>query len=215
MTAGKGIQHSEIPMSFTEPAYGFQLWINLDAKNKLNDPRYQEFKKAEIPTYQEEGIEAKVIAGQVFGVKGPIEAVVPTYFLDFKLKKDKTYQHIIPKGWNSMVIVYQGSLNLQGAEGAHLNASDGAVLKISDVDETIKIQACDEDTGFILLAGLPIDEPIARRSNFVMNTQEECDKAVSDYREGKNGFEGVKEWNSKNKLLRLQKPPSSEIIIHL
>ena len=96
MTAGKGILHSEIPMSFTEPAYGFQLWINLDRKNKFCDPRYQEFKAEQIPVYKDEGMTAKVISGEVLGVNGPIEAKVPTYFIDFYLNKDKQYDHPIP-----------------------------------------------------------------------------------------------------------------------
>jgi quercetin 2,3-dioxygenase len=85
MTAGRGIVHSEIPTSFTEESRGFQLWINLDKKNKFNEPRYQEIKAAQVPVYNGEGIQAKVIAGEVLGVKGPIEAVVPTYYIDFRL----------------------------------------------------------------------------------------------------------------------------------
>jgi redox-sensitive bicupin YhaK (pirin superfamily) len=112
MTAGKGIVHSEIPTSFTVPAFGFQLWINLDRKNKMCEPRYQEFKAEEIPVYQDEGMRAKVISGSILGVKGPIEAKVPTYFLDFYLSKDKEYDHPIPKGWNSMVIVHNGAIKV-------------------------------------------------------------------------------------------------------
>ena len=72
MTAGKGIIHAEMPASFTEPANGFQLWINLEKKNKFCDPRYQEFKNESIPIYKHDSMTAKVIAGEVFGVQGPI-----------------------------------------------------------------------------------------------------------------------------------------------
>ena len=112
MTAGKGIVHSEIPTSFENPSYGFQLWINLDQKNKFCDPRYQEFKADQIPVYKDVGIEAKVIAGEVLGVKGPIEARVPTYFIDFYLDKDHEYEHPIPANWNSMIIVHEGTLEV-------------------------------------------------------------------------------------------------------
>lgn len=112
MTAGKGIVHSEIPMSFTEPAYGFQLWLNLDKKNKFREPRYQEFDSSHIPVYKDDNITAKVIAGEVFGVKGPIEAIVPTYFLDFYFQKDKEYSHVIPKGWNAMIICHKGRFQI-------------------------------------------------------------------------------------------------------
>jgi redox-sensitive bicupin YhaK (pirin superfamily) len=111
MTAGKGIVHAEMPASFTEPAYGFQLWLNLDKSNKYCDPRYQEFKSDQIPVYQSDhGFKAKVIAGEVFGVKGPIEARTPTYFIDFTLNDTKSYDHPIPAGWNSMIIVHRGAL---------------------------------------------------------------------------------------------------------
>ncbi len=80
------------------------------------EPRYQEFQAEEIPQFNDEGIKAKVISGEVFGVKGPIEAKVPTYFLDFYLSKDKEYQHPIPKSWNSMVIVHSGSIRVQNSK---------------------------------------------------------------------------------------------------
>ena len=100
--------------------------------------------------------------------------MVPTYFLDFKLEKDRTYEHIIPNGWNSMIIVYKGSLDLQnGAQ--NLKTFDGAVLERTDNSETIKIRALEDGASFILLAGQQINEPIARKSNYVMNTPEECE----------------------------------------
>lgn len=85
MTAGKGIVHVGMPGSFTELTVAFQLWINLDKKNKMCEPRYQEFKNETIPVYVDDTIRVKVISGEVFGVKGPIEAVTPTYFLDLTL----------------------------------------------------------------------------------------------------------------------------------
>ena len=109
MTAGKGIVHAEMPSSFEEPAVGFQLWINLHAANKFCEPQYQEFLKDNIPLYKnpENGMQAKVISGEVFGVKGPIVARTPTYFLDFIFDKAGTvYAHTIPKGWNSIIVIY-------------------------------------------------------------------------------------------------------------
>lgn len=112
MTAGKGIVHAEMPASFVEDSVGFQLWLNLDKTRKYCEPRYQEYKSSQIPVYQDDKIKAKVIAGEVFGVKGPIEAVTPTYYIDFYLGKGKTYDHKIPKGWNSMVVVHRGSVTV-------------------------------------------------------------------------------------------------------
>jgi len=108
MTAGKGIIHAEMPASFTEPCVGFQLWINLEKKNKLCEPRYQEFKSKDIPVFTDDNMTAKVIAGEVLGVKGPIETKTPCYYIDFHMQKDKVYEHVIPQHWNSEVIVYSG-----------------------------------------------------------------------------------------------------------
>ena len=113
MTAGKGIVHAEMPASFDIPAVGFQLWINLDAKSKFCEPGYQEFLSQTIPVYNDDKISAKVIAGEVFGMKGPVVARTPTYFIDFSMKKGSQYKHVIPKTWNSMIVVHSGSLGIQ------------------------------------------------------------------------------------------------------
>ena len=97
MTAGKGIVHAEMPGSFDTAAIGFQLWLNLDAKSKFCEPQYQEFKSKDIPCYKDENMTVKVIAGEVFGVKGPITARTPAFFIDFVLKKGTQYKHVIPK----------------------------------------------------------------------------------------------------------------------
>ena len=89
MTAGKGILHSEVPTSYDEDSFGFQLWVNLDRKNKFCEPRYQDFSNSEIPVYKDDLMTAKVISGEVLGVKGPIEAKVPTFYLDFYMNKGK------------------------------------------------------------------------------------------------------------------------------
>lgn len=113
MTAGKGIVHSEMPTSFTESSVGFQLWVNLDKKNKFCEPRYQDYQSSEIPVYKDDFITAKVISGEVLGVKGPIQAIVPTYYIDFSIVKDREYDHVIPKKWNSIIVVHKGSFMIQ------------------------------------------------------------------------------------------------------
>ena len=112
MTAGKGIVHAEMPASFDIPANGFQLWLNLDRKNKYCEPQYQEYKANDIPVFKNDEMSAKVVAGEVFGVKGPVTARTPAYFIDFNIKKGTKYEHIIPKEWNSMVICHSGSLTI-------------------------------------------------------------------------------------------------------
>ena len=113
MTAGKGIMHSEIPASFEIESKGFQLWINLDKKNKFCEPRYQEIKSENIPVFErDESFKAKVISGEVLGVKGPIQAVTPTYYIDFTIDNGQSYDHVIPAGWNSFILVYTGNLQI-------------------------------------------------------------------------------------------------------
>ena len=114
MTAGKGIVHAEMPGSWEQDSYGFQLWINLTSKSKFCEPGYQEFSAKNIPQYKDNQMIAKVISGDVFGVKGPIVARTPTYFIDFQFaEKGAMYYHDIPAGWSSLVVCYQGSLKLQ------------------------------------------------------------------------------------------------------
>ena len=114
MTAGKGIVHAEMPGSFDERSYGFQLWINLEAKNKFCEPQYQEHKSPSIPVYDDgAGMKAKIVSGEVFGVRGPIVARTPAWFIDFIFNEaGKSYSHTIPAGWNSLVVLYEGQLEL-------------------------------------------------------------------------------------------------------
>jgi len=130
MTAGKGILHSEMPASFTEPSTAFQLWLNLDSKNKFCDPRYQQFRASEIPTYEDASIKTKVISGEVFGVKGLIEAITPAHYIDFNMGSGKSYEHVIPAGCNYMVVVYQGSLEV--LNGPTLLEYGGGVYCVQD-----------------------------------------------------------------------------------
>ena len=117
MTAGKGIVHAEMPGSFDFASTGFQLWINLDAKNKFCQPQYQEYLKDIIPSYTgENGMIAKVISGEVFGVKGPIVARTPTYFLDFIFENQSSYEHEIPVDWNCILVCYKGKCKLQNSK---------------------------------------------------------------------------------------------------
>ncbi len=96
---------------------------------------------------------AKVIAGEVFGLKGIIEAVVSTYFLDFYFQEGTEYDHVIPKGWNSMIIVHKGSFAIQGGKKV-VNGGDAAVFTSSATEnQTIKVKALSNDSAFVLLAG--------------------------------------------------------------
>ena len=108
------------------------------------------------------------------------------------MKNGTEYEHVIPKGWNSLVIVYDGKVKIQDSEtilGAHCCAQ----FKLNDkTDEVIKIKSIDEGTKLIMVAGKPLREPIAKYGPFVLNEQAELQKAVDDFHQGKNGFEGAK-----------------------
>ena len=110
MTAGKGIMHSEMPGSFDEVSHGFQAWLNLEQKLKLCEPQYQEIKKNQIAEFNEGGIRAKILAGEVFGVKSMIKTRTPAYYIDFHMDEKKNYKHVIPKNWNSIIVCYEGSM---------------------------------------------------------------------------------------------------------
>jgi redox-sensitive bicupin YhaK (pirin superfamily) len=111
MTAGRGIVHAEMPGS-SKKTRGFQLWINLKKEFKMQEPEYQEHKSAEIPEYKSSdgNMKAKIVAGEVFGVKSPVRARTPTYFIDITLKNGQSYEHVIPKTWNAMIFNYNGKV---------------------------------------------------------------------------------------------------------
>lgn len=173
MTAGKGIVHAEMPASFEEAAYGFQLWINLDAKNKFCQPQYQEFTADKLPVYQGDNFSAKVIAGKVFDVEGPIVARSPCYYIDFTMNKGSEYVHEIPVEWNSMIIVHSGSLYVQERKQDVVKAQGCVVFERNrEESENLKFNILEDNTKFILLAGQPLDEPSVQYGPFVLNTRD-------------------------------------------
>ncbi|CDW91677.1 pirin [Stylonychia lemnae] len=207
MTAGRGIMHSEIPSSYDEESIGFQLWINLDKKNKFCEPRYQEIKKENIPVYQKDSsFKAKVISGEVLGVKGPIEAVTPTYYIDFTMDRGQKYDHPIPAGWNSFILVYKGKIAIQDDESKQVAEGQAALFELTEGEEqVIRLQSLEDQTGLILLAGKPINEPIVQGGPFVLNTKEELMQAYSDFQNGVNGFEGANTWKSQNRKMMVKR----------
>ena len=120
MTAGKGIMHAEIPGSETESSIGFQLWINLRKHEKLEEPGYQEYEADQIPKvdkWEDQGVIAKVIAGEAFDCKGPIYCRTPSEYIDFTIKKDSIYKHTVPQKWNFLIFCYAGSFEIMQEDG--------------------------------------------------------------------------------------------------
>lgn len=173
MTAGKGIVHAEIPASFEVPAHGFQLWINLERSRKYCQPQYQEILAKEVKTYNDGNVSAKVLAGNVLGQQSAIYTRTPAFYAMFELNKGHSYTHEIPKKWNSIVICFEGSLALQDGKQI-LGPSCCCQFKINKTqNERVKIESLQNGTKFLMLAGQPLNEPIAHYGPFVLNEKRE------------------------------------------
>ena len=184
MTAGRGVLHSEMPMQDKGLLHGFQLWVNLPAYEKMQEVAYNEFPKESVPIISiGEYSHAKIVAGSFKNnanlVKGPITDVTvkPDYF-DILLRKGDSVK--IPGDSNKRVLlyVYEGSVLV---DNNPINAQQLGMLSEGDY---VKITA-DQDSRLLYLAGFPIQEPIANWGTFVMNTKEEIEQVISDYRNGR------------------------------
>src|ERR1700730_3432165 len=186
MTAGRGIVHSEMPQQQQGRMRGFQLWLNLPARDKMTEPKYQEFGPDRIPVATPgAGVSVKVIAGEVGAVKGPISqpATDPTY-LDVALDAGAQYVHELPEQHAAFMYVYEGSVRVgQGAEESVVKSGELAVL--SEGAEVRLVGDSDGTSRAILVAGNPLREPVARYGPFVMNTREQLIQAVEGFQKGR------------------------------
>lgn len=187
MTAGRGIIHSEMPQQEEGRMRGFQLWINLPAKEKMKPAGYRDIPAEEIPVHElPSGGRVKVIAGtlQAGGqsIEGPIAGVTtePVY-LDVQLPAGASFSTPIPQGLNAMAYVFEGNLQLAG-DTRMLPTHSGAVLSDGDSAEFI---AGSNGARFLVLAGRPLNEPIVQYGPFVMNTVAEIEQAIRDYQTGR------------------------------
>jgi redox-sensitive bicupin YhaK (pirin superfamily) len=185
MTAGRGLVHSEMPEQQAGRMRGFQLWVNLPARDKMVDPRYQEFAPDRIPVATPgDGVRIKVIAGEVDGVRGPIEqpATDPLY-LDISLQAGARWHYTLPEGHNAFAYVFEGSASVGAGEDARvLETHELAVLGGGD---RFEVRADGDDARLLLVAGRPLREPVARHGPFVMNTREQVMQAFVDFQEGR------------------------------
>ncbi|MGE4069886.1 MAG: pirin family protein [Lysobacterales bacterium] len=185
MSAGRGLVHSEMPEQEEGRMRGFQLWINLPARLKMSEPRYQEYGPEQIPLVEAApGVRVKVIAGQVSGVSGPIEqpATAPVY-LDLHLAEGARFEQSLPYAHNAFIYVYEGGLEVESDMA--VSALTARQLGVLSVGEVVRLRATREDTRAILVAGQPLREPVARYGPFVMNTRQEIIQAVEDFQAGR------------------------------
>ncbi len=179
MTSGSGIMHEEMPQKPKRGKMeGFQLWVNLPARLKMTDPRYQEVKADDIPEVKVNGARLKVIAGEYQGVKGPVKEIYadPEY-LDVFLSSGGEFKQFITPGHNAFIYLYQGKGVVSGEE-----VSSTRLLVLGEGDN-LEVNSR-EDMRFLLVSGKPLNEPIARHGPFVMNTREEILEALEDLRKG-------------------------------
>ena len=183
MTAGRGIIHSEMPEQEEGLMWGFQLWVNLAAKDKMRAPRYQEIKSADIPTVSlDGGVSVRVIAGEVDGVGGPITEidVDPTY-LDVAVPPGAEFVQPLPAGHNAFCYVFDGAAVI-GEGGEPIPRGTLVVL---GKGEAARIAGGPEPARVLLIAGRPHGEPIVKHGPFVMNTREEIVQAIDDFQAGR------------------------------
>jgi redox-sensitive bicupin YhaK (pirin superfamily) len=186
MTAGRGLTHSEMPEQEQGVMEGFQLWLNLPAKNKLCEPWYRDIQSEEIPEVTTaNGVLVRVIAGHSNGTNGAIqrEHTEPLYLdLHFPDTDSAVFEQSLPSLHNAFVYVYRGSLDvMQDNTATAVPIKRMAVLTNHGDGLVLRAQA---NTRAILIAGKPLNEPIAQYGPFVMNTREELLQAVEDFRAG-------------------------------
>ena len=189
MTAGRGIVHSEMPQQEDGLMWGFQLWVNLPASDKMTAPRYQEFAAAEVPEFRlDENVAGKVIAGEIGGVAGPVtDVATDPFYVDVHVASGTSTQLPTPQSHNTFVYVYAGDITISGEEEHPVAKGQIALLGHG---QGLHVRT-GEAARFLIVGGKPLHEPVARYGPFVMNTRAELEQAFADYQAdpGKFGTE--------------------------
>ena len=183
MTAGSGIIHQEMPRGDANGRMGgFQLWANLPASQKMMDPRYRDVKRENIPVVSlKNGVEIRVICGDVAGTKGPVEdIVIDPQYLDVSVPRDLEFVHTVKRGHTALAYVFEGSGRFDEKEKL---AAGGSLILFSDGDR-VAVTTREEPVRFLLISGKPIGEPVAWRGPIVMNSQAELKVAFDEYNNG-------------------------------
>jgi redox-sensitive bicupin YhaK (pirin superfamily) len=186
MTSGRGIMHEEMPQPGRAGMAGFQLWVNLPARLKMTQPRYQEVPSASIPEVKrQDGIRIRVIAGRVDGVAGAVTEIAadPTY-LDVSVPPRVTFSQPVPRGHAAFAYVFEGEGTVGVGEGEQGTSSDSPKLLVLGDGDVVTVRTAAKSMRLLLVSGQPLHEPIARYGPFVMNTREEIQQALDDLRDG-------------------------------
>ena len=183
MTAGRGVIHSELPEQEQGRMAGFQLWLNLAAKDKMRAPWYRDIQSADIPEFKTpEGVTARVIAGASHGVAGAVQRdiTLPLY-LDLHFDAGASFAQALPPSFNAFVFVYEGQLRI----GDKLVSQQRMAILKNESDRDGVVMHADAPTRALLIAGQPLREPIVQYGPFVMNSQAEIFQAINDFNEGR------------------------------
>lgn len=191
MTAGSGVIHSEMPeKEFSKKGgilHGFQLWVNLPKKYKMMKPRYQDVPASKIPIAQDDGVSVKVIAGEAMGKSAVIDTKTPIMYLHYTLQPGSKIVQTVPQNYNAFAYVISG----EGLFGSDKQPAHKEQIVLFEQDgDKVTIKVPDDamsPLSVLLIAGVPLGEPVARYGPFVMNTEEEIREAILDYNSGKMG----------------------------
>ena len=184
MTAGRGVIHSEMPEQRDGRMAGFQLWLNLPASDKMREPGYLDVQGADVPQFERDGVTVRVIAGESHGVAGAVQRpVTEPLYLDLHLPAGASFEQALPATHNAFVYVYDGALRFE--TGCQVLSGRMAILANTPGSDGVRLTAGDAPTRALLIAGRPLNEPIAQYGPFVMNTEAELVQAVRDFQAGR------------------------------
>ena len=188
MKAGSGVIHSEMPKQKNGLLRGFQLWINLPAANKMDNPEYQEYPATAFPVIEHQDYNVKVLIGHYEEATAPIiDVITEVAYLDVQVKPNGHFRHQLPAGQNGFIYVFEGDGRSHGQA-----ISKHSLATLDHEDGAIEFIAGETGARFVLISGKPINESVVQYGPFVMNTREEIDQAMSDYQS--NNFVRQRAW---------------------
>jgi len=192
MKAGSGVIHSEMPRQENGLMRGFQLWVNLPAENKMDNPEYQEYNGESFPVIETPDYLLKIIIGQFGQQHSPIvDDITEVSYFDVEMNANKSFEHVLATEHNSFFYVFEGDGRLNGK-----HVPPNTMIVLSDDDSSFEFIAGEQGARFLLISGKPINEPVVQYGPFVMNTKEEIDQAMSDYQS--NNFVRDRAWMNRN-----------------
>jgi redox-sensitive bicupin YhaK (pirin superfamily) len=203
MTAGRGIVHAEMPRQNPDgsPNIGLQLWVDLPQSLKMCEPRYRDLKAKEIPevTADDGKVKVKVISGRSYGTDSVQElAYTPVWLLDFTVQPGGHVKQALPSGWNAFAYTLSGTA-IFSSDGVSRPVDQYHNVVFEQAGDSVEVsveEGAEKEARFILVAGLPLDQPIVQYGPFVVTSRDEVIQAMNDYRTHSNGFERAHNWES-------------------